>query len=222
MPVMTEPKRNRPFVLFRVKDGLYGIDSGCVQEIVVLPRAIRVPKTSPEIRGMINLRGRIIKLIDLRVQFGMLSLRVELDALIQLLREREQDHRNWLGELEACLRERRPFGMQRDPHKCKFGQWYDRFKTQDRLLQMTLPSMDAPHQAIHATADEALRRAESGDYQSALELIAARKHRELAQLIKLFEGMPSGCPASARTLRVASCTAASIFCRVSAEKSGAR
>ena len=52
---------------------------------------------------------------------------------------------------------------------------------------MTLPSMDAPHKAIHATADEALRLAECGDPDGALELISVRRNHELAALIKLFE-----------------------------------
>ncbi len=52
---------------------------------------------------------------------------------------------------------------------------------------MTLPSMEAPHQQIHATADEALRRADCGDTDGALELIASRRNRELAALIRRFE-----------------------------------
>jgi purine-binding chemotaxis protein CheW len=146
-----------------------------------------VPNTPPEVRGVINLRGKIIELMDLRVKLGLPPLRAEVDGLIQLLREREQDHRDWLAELEACVRERRPFGKARDPHKCKFGMWYDQFKTEDRLLRMTLPSMDAPHKAIHATADVALRQAEGGDVDGALGLIAERRSHELGALIMLFE-----------------------------------
>lgn len=176
-----------PFVVFQIKGALYGIASRNVREIVMMPPVTAVPNTAPEIRGVINLRGKVMKLIDLRIKLGLPPLRAELDGLIQLLRDREQDHRNWLAELEACVRERRPFAMARDPHKCKFGLWYDRFRAEDRLLRMTLPSMDAPHKVIHATADEALRRAERGDNAGALEMISARRGHELAALIKLFE-----------------------------------
>lgn len=175
-----------PFLLFRVAGGLYAIASGCVREIVRLPEVARIPNASPEFRGVMNLRGKVLKLIDLRIKLGLPPLSAEADALAQLLCEREQDHRNWLAELEACIRERRPFQLQRDPHKCKFGQWYDQYKTRDRLLGMTLPSMDKPHKVIHATAEEALKRAECGDNKGALELIAARRDLELAALIRLF------------------------------------
>jgi hypothetical protein len=45
---------------------------------------------------MINLRGSILKLIDLRIVLGVTSARSDLDVLIQLLHDREQDHHNWL------------------------------------------------------------------------------------------------------------------------------
>ena len=175
-----------PYVLFQIEGHLYAIDSGRVREILALPKITGVPNAPPEIRGVMNLRGKVIQLIDLRVKLGLSPLQEELKALSQLLSEREQEHRDWLAELEDCIREKRPFTKQRDPHKCKFGQWYDTYKTEDRLLGMTLPSMDKPHRVIHATADEALARMESGDTEGALRLINARRNGELAVLIKLF------------------------------------
>ena len=187
-PAMTTTRHDQlPFLLFQVKGGLFAVGCEILREIVVMPPVTGIPNVPGEVRGVINLRGKVIRTIDLRVKLGLPPLRAELDALIQLLRDREQDHRNWLAELEACVRERRPFGMARDPHKCKFGLWYDQFKTKDGLLGMTLPGMDAPHKIIHATADEALRRAESGDPDGALEVINARRNHELAALIRLFE-----------------------------------
>ncbi|MCX6927690.1 MAG: CZB domain-containing protein [Verrucomicrobia bacterium] len=85
------------------------------------------------------------------------------------------------------MRERRAFKLAKDPHQCKFGLWYDQFKGKGRMLEMTLPGMDAPHKAIHATAEAALQKAEAGDYDGALAMIAAQRSRELAALISLFE-----------------------------------
>lgn len=179
--------QNLPFLLFHIQEGLYAISSAVVREIAKIPQVVSVPAAPPEVRGVINLRGKVIKLIDLRVKLGLRPLRADLDVLVQLLKDREQDHRNWLAELEACMCERRPFKLTRDPHKCKFGLWYDQFKTMDKLLGMTLPAMDAPHKAIHATADTALSRAETGDFEGGMELIQQRRSQELAGLIKLFE-----------------------------------
>jgi purine-binding chemotaxis protein CheW len=175
-----------PYVIFQIQEGRYGITARAVREILVMPKVTGTAGAPPEVRGVINLRGKILTLVDLRVKLGMPPLRAEMDELIQLLHDREEDHRKWLAELEACVREHRPFRLARDPHKCKFGLWYDQFVTKDRLLRMVLPSMDAPHKAIHATAEEVLRRAEHDNFDGALELIATRRSQELSTLIKLF------------------------------------
>jgi len=176
-----------PHVIFQVKGRLYAVASGNVREIVILPQVTFIPTMRQEIRGVINLRGKIIPLIDLRLKLGLPSAESDLDDLIQLLRDREQDHQNWLAELEACVRERRQFKMTKDPHACKFGLWHDHFKTDNGLLNMSLKKMDKPHQAIHAVAEEALRQAQAGDIDSAMKTLAARRNGELAELTKLFE-----------------------------------
>jgi purine-binding chemotaxis protein CheW len=178
---------NLPFVLFQIKEGLYAVSSESVREIVMLPKVVAVPDMPPEIRGVINLRGKVMQLIDLRVKLGFPSAKTELDELVQLLHDREQDHHNWLTELEASVREKRPFKLARDPHACKFGLWYDKYQTDNSLLKMVLKKMNEPHRVIHAAADEVLQRTESGDVNGAMELLAARRSRELADLSKLFE-----------------------------------
>jgi len=182
-----KPASQLPFVLFQVKESLYGVSSENVREIVLLPKVVGIPNAPADIRGVINLRGNIVQLVDLRVRLGLPSAKVELDALIQLLHDREQDHHNWLTELEACVRERRPFKMARDPHACKFGRWYDKYQTDNSLMKMALKKMNEPHRIIHATADEVLRRAEQGDVKGAMELLADRRSKELAELSRLFD-----------------------------------
>jgi purine-binding chemotaxis protein CheW len=176
-----------PFVLFQVKEGLYAVGAENVREIVILPKVVSLPNVPPEIRGVINLRGKVMPLIDLRTMLGLPSAAAELDGLIQLLSDREQDHHNWLKELEACVRERRPFKLARDPHACKFGVWYDRYQSDNSLLNMALKKMDDPHRIIHACADTILRLAECGDQDSALRLLAERRNQELAELSRLFD-----------------------------------
>ena len=180
------PGARLPFVIFRVKECLYAMPSEYVREILLMPTVTGIPNLPPEIRGVINLRGSVIHLADLRIKLGLCSSQVELDEFLQLLRDREQDHVNWLTELEASVREGRPFRLARDPHKCKFGLWYDQFKTESSLLRTALQRMDQPHKAVHATADAALEKAGRGDFKGALELISARRNDELARLLALF------------------------------------
>jgi len=49
----------------------YGLEILKVQEINGLPEVTRVPRTPDYVRGVINLRGRVIPVIDLRGKFGL-------------------------------------------------------------------------------------------------------------------------------------------------------
>lgn len=49
----------------------YGIAILKVQEIIGLLPITRVPRTPPFVRGVVNLRGRVIAIIDLRLKFDM-------------------------------------------------------------------------------------------------------------------------------------------------------
>ena len=59
------------FLSFFLKDEEYGIEILKVQEIIGMQPITRVPGTSGNIRGVINLRGKIIPVSDLRTRFGM-------------------------------------------------------------------------------------------------------------------------------------------------------
>ncbi len=54
-------------VRFRVGDGHFGMDIGHVLEISRVTALTRVPQSAPGVRGVINLRGSIIPVLDLGV-----------------------------------------------------------------------------------------------------------------------------------------------------------
>ncbi|MDR3288307.1 MAG: chemotaxis protein CheW [Peptococcaceae bacterium] len=49
----------------------FGIDIMMVQEIIRIPAITRVPKAPEYVEGVINLRGNIIPVVDLRTRFRM-------------------------------------------------------------------------------------------------------------------------------------------------------
>ncbi len=59
------------YLTFRLGSESYGIDILKVQEIIGIMAITRVPRTPDFIRGVINLRGKVIPVIDLRLKFGM-------------------------------------------------------------------------------------------------------------------------------------------------------
>ena len=61
----------RPYCTFRV-DGLWlGVDVLEVQEVIRHRSPTRVPTASPVVQGLINLRGRIVTVLDLRGRLGL-------------------------------------------------------------------------------------------------------------------------------------------------------
>lgn len=67
------PARNRggKYLSFRLGGEQYGIQVLRVREIVKIQHITPVPDTPVDVRGVINLRGKVIPVVDLRVKFGM-------------------------------------------------------------------------------------------------------------------------------------------------------
>jgi purine-binding chemotaxis protein CheW len=59
------------YVTFSLNDENYGIDALSVQEIIELTHITRVPHLPSFMKGVINLRGTIIPVIDLKTKFNM-------------------------------------------------------------------------------------------------------------------------------------------------------
>lgn len=57
---------NAAFVVFSVNQQRFALAVHCVQEIVSMPAVVPLPNASPPIRGLFNLRGKIIPFLDPR------------------------------------------------------------------------------------------------------------------------------------------------------------
>jgi purine-binding chemotaxis protein CheW len=57
-------------VTFRVGTELFGVPISAVQEIVRVPAIARIPQSPDFVEGVINLRGRVITVIDMRKRLG--------------------------------------------------------------------------------------------------------------------------------------------------------
>ena len=59
------------FLTFQLGDELYGVDILRVQEIKGYTTVTKIPNTPPHIKGVLNLRGTIVPIVELRTKFGM-------------------------------------------------------------------------------------------------------------------------------------------------------
>lgn len=69
-------------VTFKIGDEDFGIDILDVQEIIRIVDITRVPNAKHFVKGVINLRGKIIPIIDLRLRLGIDEISYDKDTRI--------------------------------------------------------------------------------------------------------------------------------------------
>lgn len=78
---MVENTQER-YVIFKLKNEFYGININYVQTIEKMIEITRVPKANLYVKGVINLRGEIVPVIDLRKRFNVESSDYDKDSRI--------------------------------------------------------------------------------------------------------------------------------------------
>ena len=64
-------EREGKYLTFILAGEEYGINIGKIKEIIGMMAITRVPQTPPFVMGVINLRGKVIPVVDLRLRFSM-------------------------------------------------------------------------------------------------------------------------------------------------------
>lgn len=66
--------REGQYLIFHLMEQTYGVDVLSVKEIIGMMPIRSVPETPLEVKGVVNLRGKVIPVVDLRVKFGLPEL----------------------------------------------------------------------------------------------------------------------------------------------------
>jgi len=93
-----ETKRTRGdaahrYLTIEVEHEIYAIPILKVKEILGMKEITPLPQTPASVKGVLNLRGRIIPVVDLRVKFGLLShppTKTTSIVVLDLVSEKEQ------------------------------------------------------------------------------------------------------------------------------------
>ncbi|WKK83614.2 chemotaxis protein CheW [Marivirga arenosa] len=68
---ITENEQKSQLIIFRLGDEEYGLQIGQIKEVVPTPHITRLPQTPPYVKGVANIRGNIIAVVDLEEKFGL-------------------------------------------------------------------------------------------------------------------------------------------------------
>lgn len=143
-----------PYIIFKLANSFYCVNSSHVSTIVQLPHLDKIPAAPANVAGMFRYRDRVIQVLDLRITFGFKSMAEEYHEFEDMIEARKQDHIRWVNELERAVMAGEKFTLGKDPHQCAFGQWYDRFTSENSMINFHLRKIDEPHQKLHAAAHE--------------------------------------------------------------------
>ena len=70
------------FLTFFINEEAYGLNISNVKEIIAAMNITNVPKTPEYIKGVINLRGSVIPIIDVRSKFGIEEKKYDMNTAI--------------------------------------------------------------------------------------------------------------------------------------------
>ena len=85
------------YLTFHVAGEEYAVNVLCVKEIIEYDALTKMPNTPPAVRGVINLRGSVIPVVDLAVKFGLPETRITKFTCIVIVEVRKGSDETVMG-----------------------------------------------------------------------------------------------------------------------------
>ncbi len=95
--VYLQDNESLKYLTFNVSGGIYGVAISGVKEITEYPSLTRVPMTPAFIRGVINLRGNVVPVIDLAVRLGKASQEASNRSCVIIVEIEADDEKTDIG-----------------------------------------------------------------------------------------------------------------------------
>ncbi|MBI5559080.1 MAG: chemotaxis protein CheW [Deltaproteobacteria bacterium] len=107
------------YLTFKLAEEIFALDVAKVREILEFTSITKVPQTPEFMRGVINLRGGVVPVIDLRLDFGMTCTEQTVDTCIIVVEVNLEDEVIVLGLLADSVQEvveMEPANIEPAPH----------------------------------------------------------------------------------------------------------
>jgi purine-binding chemotaxis protein CheW len=85
------------YLTFNLGDEQYGLEILKVQEIIGMQSITKIPRTPDYVKGVINLRGKVIPVIDLRLKFEIEEKEFTRKTCIIVVQVTRDDHKLIMG-----------------------------------------------------------------------------------------------------------------------------
>lgn len=105
---MTETRQTAPhlqLLTFTMSGEQYGVRVEHVREVLEMVRITKVPRTLDYMQGIINLRGQVVPVIDLRRKFGLTEADADIETAIIVMEIPLAGHQIILGIIADSVQE---------------------------------------------------------------------------------------------------------------------
>lgn len=93
------------YLTFKLEDEVFALDISKVREVLDFTTITKVPKTPEFMRGVINLRGSVVPVVDLRLKFGMSKTEKTVNTCIIIAEVTIDNDTTVLGALADSVQE---------------------------------------------------------------------------------------------------------------------
>ena len=93
------------YLTFRLGDEIFALDISKVREVLDYTNITKVPRTPDFMRGVINLRGNVVPVVDMRLKFGMTRTEQTVNTCIIIVEISIEGETTVLGALTDAVQE---------------------------------------------------------------------------------------------------------------------
>jgi len=93
------------YLTFGLGEEVFALETGSVREVIELVSVTRIPKTPPYMRGVINLRGHAVPVVDLRIKFDMPKVADTVNTCIIIVDVEVEGENCYMGAIVDSVRE---------------------------------------------------------------------------------------------------------------------
>ena len=95
----------RQYLTFKLDNEVFALDVATVREVLDFTSIAKIPRTPEFMRGVINLRGSVVPVVDLRLAFGMSATQKTVNTCIIVMEVRLRNETAVMGALADSVEE---------------------------------------------------------------------------------------------------------------------
>jgi len=95
----------RQYLTFKLDNEIFALDVATVREVLDFTTVTKIPRTPEFMRGVINLRGSVVPVVDLRLAFGMSATEKTVNTCIVVVEVSLEGETTIMGALADSVEE---------------------------------------------------------------------------------------------------------------------